>query len=194
MRVKKIVILGPESTGKSYLCQQLATYFQTQWVPEYAREFLLTNGTDYTYQDLYSISVGQLAAENAAMEGLHFKQQSNPDLFTTPAHTIDKTFYPLLIDTDMYVMKVWSEIVFNRCDNRILTTIAQRPYDLYLLCDTDLPWVADELREYPDLGMRQTIFQYYKDAMVNQHIPFTIIKGSYEQRFETALTAIEQLR
>lgn len=194
MRVKKIVILGPESTGKSYLCQQLATHYQTQWVPEYAREFLLTNGTNYTYQDLYSISVGQLAAENTAMEGLQFKQQSDADLFTTPAHTIEKRFYPLLIDTDMYVMKVWSEIVFNRCDNRILTAIAQRPYDLYLLCDTDLPWVADELREYPDLEKRQTIFQYYKDAMANQHIPFTVIKGSYEQRFEIALAAIEQLR
>jgi len=194
MQVKKIVILGPESTGKSYLCQQLATHYQTKWVPEYAREFLLTNGAVYTYQDLYTIASGQLAAENTAMDGLQPKQQSYADLFTIPANTPDKIFYPLLIDTDMYVMKVWSEIVFNRCDNRILTAIAQRPYDLYLLCDTDLPWVADELREYPDLEMRQTIFQYYKDAMVNQHIPFTVIKGSYQQRFETALAAIEQLR
>jgi nicotinamide riboside kinase len=94
----------------------------------------------------------------------------------------------------MYVMKVWSEIVFHQCDNRILTAIAQRSYDLYLLCDTDLPWVADELREYPDLEVRQTIFQYYKDAMLNQPVPFVIISGNYEQRFTTALEAIEQLR
>jgi NadR type nicotinamide-nucleotide adenylyltransferase len=194
MPVKKIVVLGPESTGKSYLCAQLAAHYQTQWVPEFARNFLLTHGKAYTQDDLYTIAMGQLAAEDAAVESIHASKTTTDHSIAQPAHTSDKPFYPLLIDTDMYVMKVWSEIVFHQCDNRILTAIAQRSYDLYLLCDTDLPWVADELREYPDLEVRQTIFQYYKDAMLNQPVPFVIISGNYEQRFTTALEAIEQLR
>jgi NadR type nicotinamide-nucleotide adenylyltransferase len=194
MFVKKIVVLGPESTGKSYLCAQLAAHYQTQWVPEFARKYLLANGKAYTQGDLYTIAMGQLAAEDAAVESILASKTTTDHSIAASAHTSDKPFYPLLIDTDMYVMKVWSEIVFHQCDNRILNAIAQRSYDLYLLCDTDLPWIADELREYPDLAVRQTIFQYYKDAMLNQHVPFTIISGNTEERFTMALEAIEQLR
>lgn len=194
MQVKKIVVLGPESTGKSCLCAQLAAHYQTQWVPEFARNYLLTNGKAYTLQDLFTIAIGQLASEDAAIESVQSTKITTVATFTQPAHTPEKQFYPLLIDTDMYVMKVWNEIVFNQCDNRILNAIAQRSYDLYLLCNTDLPWVADELREYPDLEKRQTIFQYYKDAILNQPVPFVIISGNYEERFATALAAIEQLR
>jgi NadR type nicotinamide-nucleotide adenylyltransferase len=188
MNVKKIVVLGPESTGKSSLCAQLAGHYQTQWVPEFARAYLLQYGSQYTVDNLYSIATGQLASEDAALKQL-VAHSLSPD-----AALPNNDFYPLLIDTDMYVMKVWSEVVFNQCDNRILNAIAQRPYDLYLLCDTDLPWVADELREYPDLHTRQTIFQYYKDAMIQQHVPFVIIRGDYESRFKTAVAAIERLR
>lgn len=194
MQVKKIVVLGPESTGKSYLCAQLAAHYQTQWVPEFARDYLLTNGKEYTQADLYHIAMGQLALEDAAMERLQTCQQLKTADLPSEVHQPEKQFYPLLIDTDMYVMKIWSEIVFNQCDNRILNPIAQRHYDLYLLCNTDLPWVADELREYPDVEMRQTIFQFYKDAMLNQRVPFVVISGNYEERFTTALAAIEQLR
>lgn len=194
MQVKKIVVLGPESTGKSYLCAQLAAHYQTQWVPEFARDFLLTNGKAYTQEDLFTIAVGQLASEDTAIESVQSAKIATVATFIEPSHNPEKPFYPLLIDTDMYVMKVWSEIVFNQCDNRILNAIAQRSYDLYLLCNTDLPWVADELREYPDLEKRQTIFQYYKDAMLNQPVPFVIISGNYEERFATALAAIERLR
>lgn len=194
MQVKKIVVLGPESTGKSYLCAQLAAHYQTQWVPEFARDYLLTNGKAYTQEDLFTIATGQLASEDAAIESVQSAKIATVATFIQPAHTPEKPFYPLLIDTDMYVMKVWSEIVINQCDNRILNAIAQRSYDLYLLCNTDLPWVADELREYPDLEKRQNIFQYYKDAMLNQPVPFVIISGNYEERFATALAAIEQLR
>jgi len=194
MFVKKIVVLGPESTGKSYLCAQLAAHYQTKWVPEFARNFLLAHGKAYTQEDLYTIAMGQLAAEDAAVESVQASKTTTDHSIAESAYTSGKPFYPLLIDTDMYVMKVWSEIVFHQCNNRILNAIAQRSYDLYLLCDTDLPWVADELREYPDLEVRQTIFQHYKDAMLNQHVPFTIISGNAEERFKTALEAIEQLR
>ena len=67
---------------------------------------------------------------------------------------------PLFIDTNMYVMKVWCEFVFGKCHDWILQQIAEREYDLYLLCDIDLPWVKDELREYPDLESQAKTFSY----------------------------------
>src|SRR5689334_20967503 len=129
---KKIVVIGPESTGKSTLCEKLADHYNTEWVKEYAREYLLKHGTDYTYDNLLDIAKGQITLE----ENPKFKIPNPKFLF---------------IDTDMYVMKVWCEFVFNNCHRWILDQIAERKYDLYLLCNVDLPWVKDELREYPDL-------------------------------------------
>ncbi|MFZ4770401.1 MAG: AAA family ATPase, partial [Ferruginibacter sp.] len=150
MLLKKIVIIGPESTGKSTLCEQLAAHYKTQWVPEYAREFLNTYGTNYTFENLGEIAKGQLEGEQLAINNMEL-EVGNMQYGTTIAT-------PLFIDTDLYVMKVWSEIVFNKCDNKILTQITQRSYDLYLLCNTDLPWVKDSLREYPDLKTREKIY------------------------------------
>ena len=93
----------------------------------------------------------------------------------------------------MYVMKVWCEFVFGKCHDWILHQIAQRKYDLYLLCNTDLLWVKDELREYPDLESRQKLFHIYKDLMVNQPVPWVEIGGNYDQRFEKAVVAVDDL-
>ena len=161
MLLKKIVIIGPESTGKSTLCEQLAAHYNTQWVPEYAREFLNTYGTNYTFENLGEIAKGQLEGEQLAINNM---EQEVGNIQKGAAKAT-----PLFIDTDLYVMKVWSEIVFNKCDNKILTQITQRSYDLYLLCNTDLPWVKDSLREYPDLKTREKIYHHYKDAMLNQN-------------------------
>lgn len=177
----KIVTIGPESTGKSMLCTQLAEHFNTRWVPEYAREYLMKHGTKYKYDDLYSIAEGQIKGEESIINKLQSPQPStlNPK--------------PLFIDTDLTVIKVWSEFVFNKCDNRILTQIANRPYHLYLLCNIDLPWVKDELREYPDLESREKLYHYYKDYLINQHIPWVEISGNYEERFQIAIDAAKGL-
>ena len=100
---------------------------------------------------------------------------------------------PLLIDTDMYVMKVWSEFVFEKCHRFILEKIVERKYDLYLLCNTDLPWVKDELREYPDLESRQKLYHIYKDIMINQPVPWVEITGTDEQRLQKAILSIDPL-
>ncbi len=97
----------------------------------------------------------------------------------------------LFIDTDMYVMKVWCEFVFEKCHHWILNRIAERKYDLYLLCNIDLPWVKDELREYPDLESRRVLYHYYKDVMVNQHVPWVDIKGDYDERLQKAIAAVD---
>ena len=143
--LKKIVIIGPESTGKSTLCEQLSKYYGAPLVKEYAREYLLINGNNYTYDNLLDIAKGQIAKEEIAIEKAI--QITNSNIIT-----------PLIfIDTDMYVMKVWCEYVFNKCHNWILNTIVAQKYDLYLLCNVDLPWVKDELREYPDLITREKL-------------------------------------
>ena len=175
-RLKKIVVIGPESTGKSTLCEQLALYYHTIWVKEYAREYLITNGKEYTYENLMEIANGQLAAEDLCSQKAILNKKSN-----------------LFIDTDMYVMKVWSEFVFNKCDNHILNQIVQRKYDLYLLCNIDLPWVKDELREYPDLITREKLYKHYKELMINQQTPWIDISGDYNERLKKAIAGVDAL-
>lgn len=180
--IKRIVVIGPESTGKSTLCQKLAEHYNSLWVPEYAREYLEKNGSRYTYDDLLTIAKGQIELEEKITR--QFSITSYLSRLTTRS--------PLLfIDTDMYVMKVWSEFVFNKSHNWILDKIAKRKYDLYLLCDIDLPWVKDELREYPDKKIREKLFLIYKDLMLNQSTPWYIISGNYEERLEKAIQCVD---
>ena len=93
--MKKIIVIGPESTGKSTLCEQLANHYKTCWCPEFAREYLLEKKGNYNFEDLLNIAMGQLELEdtliNLATHGFYF------------------------IDTDMYVMKVWCEVSFEQC-------------------------------------------------------------------------------
>jgi NadR type nicotinamide-nucleotide adenylyltransferase len=173
--LKKIVIIGPESTGKSSLCEQLADHFKTQWVREYAREYLLQHGTNYSFEDLLTIAKGQLQLEDIAVAQLT---------------TINYQPSTVFIDTDMNVMKVWCEFVFEKCHHWILNQIVERKYDLYLFCNIDAPWVKDELREYPDLKTRTQLYHHYKDILVNQNTPWADISGSYEERIQKAIAAV----
>jgi nicotinamide riboside kinase len=136
------------------------------WCPEFAREYLMENGMDYTFDDLLKIAHGQLELEDLmlteAKNGLYF------------------------IDTDMYVMKVWCEVAFENCHTWILKQIARRKYDLYLLCNVDLPWTADELREYPDLAFRQKLFNMYKDIVINSNTMWAEVSGTDMQRLQIA--------
>jgi NadR type nicotinamide-nucleotide adenylyltransferase len=182
--LKKIVVIGPESTGKSTLCKQLAQHYETMWCPEFAREYLLTNGTNYEFDDLLTIAKGQLALEDEYSRKLEI---NSLPMLEAGGHL------PLFIDTDMYVMKVWCEFVFNKCHSFILDEIGKREYDLYLLCNIDLPWVADELREYPDLHTRKKLYQTYKDIMVNQLVPWVEIGGDTDERLAKAIEAANNI-
>ena len=181
--IQKIVVLGPESTGKSTLCAALAVHYQTIWTPEYARQYLSENGTNYTYDDLLKIAKGQIQNEDESIASVNQKMMDHP-----AQHISNK----LIVDTDMYVMKVWSEYVFNNCHHYILEQINQRNYDLYLLCDIDLPWAADEMREYPDAGPRLELFTIYKELLINQKTPWGIVSGLGEQRTANAIQLIDQ--
>lgn len=179
VKLQKIVVLGPESTGKSTLCAALAKHYQTIWCKEFAREYLINNGTKYTYENLLTIAKGQIANEEAAIEKA-LTQINNGGT------------NKLIIDTDMYVMKVWSEYVFNNCDPFILEQINERNYDMYLLCDIDLPWISDEMREYPEELPRKELFLIYKDLLVNQTTPWAVISGLGDDRINNAIQSIEK--
>ncbi|MBS1731373.1 MAG: ATP-binding protein [Bacteroidetes bacterium] len=172
--MKRIVAIGPESTGKSTLCASLSKHFSAPWCPEYAREYLQKKGKNYTYHDLLEIAKGQVKLEDELMQVAG----------TSPYY---------FIDTDLYVIKVWSEYVFGKCHSFILEQIALRKYDLYLLCNIDLPWEEDDLRECPDENQRMILFHIYKDLLAQQKTPWKIIEGDEENRFQCALKAIMSL-
>ena len=169
--MKKVVIVGPESTGKSTLAAALAGWYNTAWCPEFARDYLQAHGRDYTFADLLQIAKSQLMQEDK------MQAEARNGLY--------------IIDTEMYVMKVWCEVVFNDCHTWILKQIVKRQYDLYLLCNTDLPWVQDGLREYPDKTVRLKLFKMYKDILINSGVAWAVVSGTADQRLQSATTVID---
>lgn len=167
--MKKIVVIGPESTGKSTLSEALAKELNTLWVPEYARTYLEQLDRPYEEGDMLPIAMGQLAQEDKAAA------QANK---------------LLICDTDLYVMKVWSEHSFSHCDRYIMEQIAARKYDLYLLTDIDFEWTPDPLREHPTPGMRYYFYHQYRDIVQNSGVPWQNISGTHETRLADALAAI----
>ncbi|WP_425636606.1 AAA family ATPase [Algoriphagus yeomjeoni] len=163
---KRILILGPESTGKSTLAEDLANHFVEPWVPEYAREYLDNLGREYRYEDLVKIGKGQIALEDKLAE------KANDYLF---------------VDTDLRVIHIWSEHRFGKTDPWVLEGIATRKYDLILLTDTDLPWTPDPQREYPELEMRNYFLDLYTKLAEESGFPFFLISGNRDARLTKAL-------
>lgn len=168
--LKKVVIIGPECTGKSDLSAFLAQHFNTAWVPEYARGYLENLARPYELHDLRTIAHGQMRLE---------------DEWSSEAQRL------LFCDTNLYIIKVWSEFKFGTCDAQILNAIASREYDLYLLTYIDIPWEADPQREHPD--KREELYALYKKEMTSQSVPFIEIRGDREARRKSAIEAVERL-
>lgn len=169
MNLKRIAITGPESTGKSELAKQLAGYYQTIFVPEIAREYLVKISRPYTFEDIAAIAMKQYSLENQLAE------KANKLLFC---------------DTDFLVTKIWSSYKYGKCDRWIEEKVKSHRYDLYLLCDIDLPWVEDPLREHP--GKREELFGLYLKALQQLNIDFAIISGKSELRLKNAILAVEK--
>lgn len=172
MSLKKIVVIGPESTGKSTLSEALAKALHTVWVPEYARAYLESLGRPYAEGDLLLMAAGQIASEDRLI------QQANKYL---------------ICDTDLYVIKVWSEAKYGRCNSRILEQIAERKYDLYLLTGIDMPWTDDPLREHPAPEDRKYFYDVYQDIVSNSGSAWLAVDGNEEERLRTALDVIGRL-
>ena len=170
-RLIKVAIVGPESTGKTFLAQKLAGHFDTHWVPEYAREYLDKTGGEYEQSDLLKIARGQVDLEDKLAE---------------------KSRNLLICDTNLLVIKIWSEHKYQNCHPWILQEILRRKYDLHFLCDIDLPWQEDPQREHPHL--RTYFLDRYQTELTNLKVPFHMIRGNEMKRFHAAVNAIDNLR
>jgi NadR type nicotinamide-nucleotide adenylyltransferase len=176
----KIAITGPESSGKTTLARQLAARFDAPCTPEYARIYLNMLKRPYTSADIPAIARGQVRWEDSLqlLAGRPVESQ-NPD------------FPPLLIcDTDMLVLKIWSEFKYGHCDPYILKAWRDRPYDLHLLCIPDIPWMDDPLREHP--VQRHELLKLYRRELTFANVPYAEIGGSIRTRLSAAVTAILQ--
>ena len=174
--IKKIVITGPESTGKTTLANALAEHYNSIVIPEYAREFLDSNSLSYTYDDLLTIAKEQVRVEDALISRLE---------------TIPGVHIPVFLDTDLIVLKIWCEKRFNNCHTWILNQLASRSSDLYLLCDTDLPWEFDPQREAEDSPERELLMRHYKEALISQRSPWALVSGT-DGRITNAIRIIDQ--
>ncbi len=168
--IKKVCVIGPECTGKSELSRFLAAHYSTCWVEEYARAYLEKLGHPYQESDLVKIAHGQLRMED------EWLRESNKIL---------------LCDTNLLTIKIWSEYKYGHCDAEILRRIAERTYELYLLCNIDIPWVADPQREHPD--KREHFWNIYKNEVINTGVPFVEISGDWNTRQQKAIAAVDSL-
>lgn len=162
--MKKIAIVGPESTGKSELSAQLAREFETEWVPEYARFYIDRLMRPYEESDLLEIAKGQLAWED------------------------DKLTYArdlLFCDTNLVVIKIWSDHKYGRTDPWIEEQLERRVYDHYLLSAIDLPWRLDPQREHPQ--QREYFFGIYQEYLEKNHLPYSIASGEEGDRLKSAI-------
>lgn len=166
----KIAVTGPESTGKSWLTARLAAHFRAPAVPEFARLYIDLLDRAYRQEDIVRIARGQLALE-----------------MTLEAAATQWLF----CDTEALVTKIWSLHKYGSCDPFILETIQTRSYDLYLLCDVDLPWVPDKQREHPHL--RRHFFSWYERELQEQGFPYQVIRGEQEKRLQAAIQAVNEL-
>ncbi|MBC3758218.1 ATP-binding protein [Hyunsoonleella sp. SJ7] len=171
----KVVLFGPESTGKTTLSRQLARHYNTVWVPEYAREYLQNkwNNERKTCEpkDLLPIAIGQIKLENELSQ---------------------KTDTVLICDTDLLETKVYSEAYYlGSCDPFLEKYAIENTYDLYFLTYIDTPWEADDLRDKPN--HRAEMFEAFKAELLKQKRPFVLLKGDKKERLKTAISHIDKL-
>lgn len=168
MSLKKIAVIGPESTGKSELCQHLAVQYDTEWVPEFARFYIDRLLEPYQQQDLKNIAEGQLAWED------------------------DKAAYAnkyLICDTSLIVIKIWSDHKYGNTDPWIEQQLKERTYDFYLLTNIDIPWRPDPQREHPQL--REHFLKVYEGYLKANNLPYALVSGIEGDRKKCAVDAID---
>jgi len=171
----KVVLFGPESTGKTTLSMQLARHYNSVWVPEYAREYLQDKWNNERKtcepEDLLPIAYGQMRLEN---------------------ELVKKTDSVLICDTDLLETKVYSEAYYlGTCDPILEAHALENSYDLYFLTYIDTPWEKDDLRDKPN--EREQMFKAFEDALIKHKRPYVLLKGDKKERLEIAVKHIDNL-
>ncbi|SHM84899.1 AAA family ATPase [Polaribacter sp. KT 15] len=175
INIVKVVLFGPESTGKTTLSRQLARYYNTVWAPEFAREYLQDKWNNERKtcekEDLLPIAIGQMKLENSL------------------AKKADKI---LICDTDLLETKVYSEEFYGGfVDDKLNEAATKNQYDLYLLTYIDTPWEEDDLRDRPE--ERLEMFRAFEKALIKNKRPYLLLKGDKETRLKNATEAINKI-
>lgn len=170
--MKKIVITGPESSGKTTLAEILSEKFNSKIVNEYAVEYLIQTNGVYDFRDLLKIAKGQILKEDSTFSN-------------------NKTNF-LICDTDLITIKIWSQVKYGRVSRKLLQNIKNRHYDYYLLCKPDIPWTYARFRESPD--DRDILFELYLKELKKYNKKYTIISGTKENRIKTAIEVLNKLQ
>lgn len=166
--VKKICFYGPESTGKSVMATALAAHYQTETVPEVAREILTDNV--FSLEDI--IRIGQAQTQRVVEK----------------TKTADKI---LFCDTDLITTQLYCRHYLHDVPQILYELEKQVHYDQYFLFDIDVPWVADGMRDLSD--RRQEMFQVFKHELDKREIPYVLVQGSWEQRQEQIKSVIDRM-
>lgn len=171
----KIVLYGPESTGKTTLSIKLAKHYKTVWVPEFARDYLQEKWDEVQktceVEDMLPIAIGQMKLENKLAK---------------------KANKILICDTDLLETKVYSEEFYNGYVHPQLEKAAiENTYHLYLLTYIDTPWEKDDLRDRPD--QRVEMFTAFENALKKYNKPYILLKGSKKERLSKAIKAIDAI-
>lgn len=170
----KIALFGPESTGKTTLAKQLAEYYETEWVPEFARDYLQEKWEENQHicvaDDMLPIAYGQVALENEKLAS------AKKYLFS---------------DTNLMVTKVFSEMYYGFCDPLLNEAALEHEYDLFFLTDIDVPWEKDDIRDTAD--GRETVFSVFKQSLIDAKKPFITLSGDKESRLAKAVVIVDNL-
>jgi NadR type nicotinamide-nucleotide adenylyltransferase len=167
----RIAIVGPESTGKSILAEQLAKHFNSPWVPEYARTYVEKLTQPYNYDDICNIARKQIEQE------IEYEQNINaPYVF---------------FDTELIITKVWFEYCYKKVPQFVEERLQTGFFDLYLLCVPDLPWEPDSVREHGH--DRDYFFDWYKSEIEKLGKPYFVVDGIGEKRVRKAIEAVNSL-
>ena len=169
MNIKKIAVVGPESTGKSTISSQLAEYHKTAWVPEFSREYCANLVSPCTMEDELNMFYGQLELEK---------------------QTLPQANKLLICDTTILTVKIWSDHNFGYTPPEVLKKLSEHSYDFYLLMDIDLPWQDDPLRDYPHL--RDHFMNIWHQELNSLGANYTVISGADHQRLSNAISAVDQ--
>ena len=172
--MKRVVLIGSESTGKTTLARRLAEHYDVEWVPEFVRDYADRKEEPLVFEDHAPIARGQMSLE---------------DEYRARAAQVNAPL--LLLDTDLLSTAVYCAHYYARCPVWITDAASARRPDLYLLLDIDIPWTADPLR---DRGhMREKVQSLFREAVEQSGVPFVLISGDENLRFERARAAIDDL-
>jgi NadR type nicotinamide-nucleotide adenylyltransferase len=168
MDIKKVVITGPESTGKTILAAELASFFKTTWIPEYARGYIMGLNRKYTFDDVEHIALEQIRREK------QFLRSARGFLF---------------YDTHLIVTKIWFKQVFGHYPEWLDGEIENMAIGLFLVCNTDIPWVQDPVRENGG-EMREVLLDMYIREIESIEIPWALVSGKSVHRTRSAIELV----